>query len=121
MEHSHGSDKNEVILGAGERSYWLRHLSCGQTYTIQMRAMNQEGTSGYSRVITANTLGGSKWFCCLILIMCHLFQSNSLILSVLKLLPHESDNLDGRIVTISCKRVHDATQARPVRRVVVRG
>ena len=31
----------------------------------------------------------------------------------LKLLPHESDNLDERIVMISCKRVHGATQARP--------
>ena len=28
--------------------------------------------------------------------------------------PHESDNLDERIVTISCKRVHGATRVRPV-------
>ena len=30
-----------------------------------------------------------------------------------KLWQHEGDNLDERIVTISCKRVHGATQARP--------
>ena len=33
----------------------------------------------------------------------------------------ESDNLDERIVTISCKRVHGATRARPVKRLFVRG
>ena len=35
--------------------------------------------------------------------------------------PHESDNLDERIVTISCQQVHGATRARPVKRVFVRG
>ena len=30
-----------------------------------------------------------------------------------KLQPHEGDNLDERIVTISCKRVYCATQMRP--------
>ena len=33
----------------------------------------------------------------------------------LKHQPHESDNLDERIVTISFKRVHGATRARPVK------
>ena len=33
--------------------------------------------------------------------------------STLKLWPHESDILDERIVTISCKRVHGTTQACP--------
>ena len=40
---------------------------------------------------------------------------------LLKHQPHESDNLDERIVTIFCKRVHGATLARPVKRVLVRG
>ena len=35
--------------------------------------------------------------------------------------PHESDNLDERIATISCQQVHGATLARPVKRVFVRG
>ena len=39
----------------------------------------------------------------------------------LKHQPHESDNLDESIVTISCKRVHGATRARFVKRVFVRG
>ena len=34
-------------------------------------------------------------------------------IDVLKLQPHEDDNLDERIVTIPCKRVYGATQARP--------
>ena len=39
----------------------------------------------------------------------------------LKNQPHESDYLDERIVTISCKQVYGATRARPVKRVFVRG
>ena len=35
--------------------------------------------------------------------------------------PHESDNLDERIVTISCKRIRGVTRARPVKRVFGRG
>ena len=34
---------------------------------------------------------------------------------MLKHQPHESDNLNERIATIFCKRVHGATRARPVK------
>ena len=46
---------------------------------------------------------------------CHVtpLQAMAFLWTTVKLLPHESDNLDERIVTISCKRVHGATQARP--------
>ena len=35
--------------------------------------------------------------------------------------PHDSDNLDERIGTISCQQVHGATRARPVKQVFVHG
>ena len=41
------------------------------------------------------------------------FTSHSVLNGTLKHQPHESDNLDELIVTISCKRVYGATQARP--------
>ena len=37
----------------------------------------------------------------------------SVMTAAVKLQPHEGDNLDERIVTIPCKRVYGATQARP--------
>ena len=37
----------------------------------------------------------------------------SALIVYLKRQPHEGDNLDKRIVTIPCKRVYGATQARP--------
>ena len=56
--------------------------------------------------------------CCLIL---HTIQQANVVQQVgrlnkwvsIKLWLHEGDNLDERIVTISCNRVHGATQARP--------
>ena len=53
-------------------------------------------------------------------ILCNVWPPVRLVLSFVKHQPHENDNLDERIVTISCKRVHGATQARPAKRVFVR-
>ena len=46
-------------------------------------------------------------------ILCNVWPPVRLVLAFVKLQPHEGDNLDERIVTISCKRVYGATQARP--------
>lgn len=61
LEWRNSSRWTDVTLASTDRSHWLKRLSCGQTYQVRMRAVNQEGGSVYSHVISAQSLGGSMF------------------------------------------------------------